>query len=290
MDPNYTIVRCPAGHELQAERQHLHLALTCPVCGVTFTPGRPAGGVDATFEAPPPITVGYATSGRVPPSIPAYTTAMLVLWIIWFGSLCGFSIYQAISPLEFDPNKPPSNMGSIMALGFGACVVLIAFVVAVVFQLMWIHRIHRDAAILNYNRISPGLALGLSFIVLFNYAWTGWALWKLAEHSDQQSAQRGQALPPLAGFGRIVFMLGVVLLLSGVLGSVLGVYAQVKSAQLAAQGLSLSEIQKQMTELIPLPVQLIQAIVPFGAAIAYAVFVKRLERKLYALLGAAPQS
>ena len=32
----------------------------------------------------------------------------------------------------------------------------------------------------GYREVSPGLALGLSFIPLFNWIWTGWTMKKLA--------------------------------------------------------------------------------------------------------------
>jgi len=89
----------------------------------------------------------------------------------------------------------------LTAMFFG-CTQSVTMVIAVVLQLMWIYRIHRDAArARNYHEISPGLALGLCFVPMIPYVWTAYTLRRFARFDDRSRQSQGSpstALPRLS--------------------------------------------------------------------------------------------
>lgn len=178
----HLLIRCPAGHELQVAAEHLHQAVQCPICQTIFTPGASAPPTPAMSG---PIYLQYADAGiRRPISPPQYTQWMVWLWIIALALLMVSSFLGAINGTSPFFNTDSSALGGIFALVmslncFGGLAILAGFIM----QLMWIHRIHQDTASAHlYYDISPGLALGLSFIPLFSSPWTAWTHYKLAQH------------------------------------------------------------------------------------------------------------
>ncbi len=167
------VVCCPDGHQLNAERTHLGQTLACPVCGKTF---RPA--VAPALAMSPPTTVSIETTPGLALKIPGYTPVLLGLWI-------AYDLLLGLSRLLFDPSTlaPPSPGEPPTVDPAGMCMtsfLILVFPAAVVLQLLWIHRLHRDALRAGgYTAVSPELALGLSFIPIFNFIWTGWTLRKL---------------------------------------------------------------------------------------------------------------
>ena len=185
----YLLIRCPAGHELQIAAEHLHQAVQCPICQTIFTPGASAPPMPTM---PGPISLQYADAGIRRPIIPPQSTQWMVwLWIIAMVLLTVSSYLGAVNGTSpfFQPN--PTALGGVLALVmslncFGGIAILAGFVM----QLMWIYRIHQDAASGHlYHDVSPGLALGLSFVPLFSTPWTAWTHYKLGRHvRDRQGA------------------------------------------------------------------------------------------------------
>src|SRR5262249_7825053 len=126
---------------------------------------------------------------------PGYTSWMLGLWIL---SIAPQAVLGPLTMREMQSLMPPppvmtssgpvytmndrSGTSPFLVPSFCLLEVLgLLGLPAVVLQLMWIYRIHSDALSARaYQDISPGLALGLSFVPVVNYAWTGWTLRKLA--------------------------------------------------------------------------------------------------------------
>ena len=226
MDPNNVLIRCPAGHELQAARDDLGKALSCPVCNITFTPG----GVPEAAAVPQQL--GYASSqlGR-PVSRPGYVGWMVGLWV----ALEILSAINSFTTMTQDPMDPSLPM---MAVGCFAFLVLIA---AVVLQLKWIHRIHQDARqARGYTDVSPGLALGLSFIPFFNLIWTGWTLKKLAAFAAKQASEEASETAEVLRVATTCFYFGIAKAVGGCVGFILGFTVGIQSAMQTAQGVQIT--------------------------------------------------
>ncbi len=246
MDPNNVLIRCPAGHELQAARTDLGKTLSCPICNMTFTPTaadeqtptspgltQPSGPQSQPQTPPytPPTTpheVGYAGSGLGRPAFrPAYAGWLVGLWIaVTFLSI-------PLNFMQFSGMQNPQAINPVQT--FGSCFLLIIAVPAVVLHLMWIYRIHDDARrTRGYQEVSPGLALGLSFIPMFNYIWTGWTMKKLAAFA----AREGDAQFPRSSVGlraatrcfHIGIAVAVVSCIAGIAGGVIGFQAAMRAA------------------------------------------------------------
>ena len=92
-------------------------------------------------------------------------------------------------------------------------------------HLMWMYRIHADAnTARGYNEISPGLALGLSFIPFFQYPWSGWALMRLAAHCKQTGTPDAPAgrEEEAARAAKLCLIASFVVLVSGIIGLYIG--------------------------------------------------------------------
>lgn len=174
--PQYFVVRCPNGHELRTTTDQVGRTLACPICSATFTPDAPA-------PAPPtqPRVLSYGSTGRSR-SIkrPIYTTWMLTFWITYtalqFLSACA----NAFWPPTAEQLDAGGGIGTSVTMLFG-CLGPPVGLAAVVMQGMWIYRIHSDARDgLKYHDVSPGLALGMTFVPIAQYIFTGWTMLRLA--------------------------------------------------------------------------------------------------------------
>jgi hypothetical protein len=202
------------------------------------------------------------------------------LWIA-FEVLATIGNYAQMI-LGQDPQNPnPSFM-------LGQCFVILPFVAAVVLQLMWIYRIHADALrARGYREVSPGLALGLSFIPVFNLVWTAWTMKRLAtfaagggEPPDQGAAETVRASTTCLYFG-------VAKALSQCLGAVMGLVLMFRSlGSLGPAG--------PMGPVDPLAsagpgfyaVGAITTLVSLAAVLVYARTVPKVQDSLYRFLGA----
>ncbi len=178
---------------------------------------------------------------------------------------------------------------------FVGCGVLIALTTAIVMQLMWIYRIHRDARNGGgYDRISPGLALGLTFIPFFNYLWTGVAIKKLAAFADERSSQ--MATNQVTPIANICMLFGIIVLLTNctslsITGSAwLKVLPDMQAA--GSSGMSSPAMQQKIMASMPswLPMwDIVEKIISLVAVIVYFKTVLKLENVLYPALGALPK-
>lgn len=300
IDPNNVLIRCPNGHQLQAAKTDLDKPLACPVCNVTFTPS-PSG---AAPEAPPvpaggagaPETLSYGMPGtpalQEPVTYPPYTQWMIILWVAVYVLQAINGLYQMANPPDIDPQNPfAGQMVSLMVFG---CFVGAGTIAAIVLQLMWIYRIHKDARrARNYQAVSPGLAIGLSLIPLFNLIWTPVTMRKLARFATDPDESGGSA-------GNRAFYAATVCLVAGI--AILVTYCAVFSAMLPAymkgfnniqalgpQNMDQQALQREIMASIPAAVQIFSAIVPAVAAVIYYWAVRKLEAALYPFLGALPR-
>lgn len=277
------LIRCPNGHALQTPRAHLGMALACPVCNATFTP------TDLPAEpgaAPPtaPTQLGYADRSLGQPVVrPAFTVWLVRLWI----GTCVLQVGGAFLLLTGTSGPSASSLDN----GLTCCQITVTFA-AIVLQLMWIYRIHADARrARGYQEVSPGLALGLSFLPVFNYPWTAWILFRLARASASGERQDDPAALEAVKWARACIPLGIMIAVSScVVGVVLTslIFEQFSTAMAAgAQGAAMP----------PGPIDLVippatQALVILAGAISLAgtiVYVRTIrlvERSLYAFLGA----
>lgn len=306
MDQNYVIVQCPKGHELQAAREHLTATLACPVCGIEFVPQAPAGV--ATANLPEfPSTMSYAGTDLLsqPIDYPAVTPWMTWLWM-------GAGIVQTLQVLALmTVGQPTMTVGqpqltgplvAVMAVvGVMSCLSGIAILVAFVLQLIWIFRIHKDARrARDYRKVSPGLALGLSFVPIIHSIWTAWTLRNLAKFSAETiGAQGGENPEVLASANHAtrnylsisVFLL--VMICSSTSYILYTMWGPLMKLATTPGGASQMQIQAEFQQLSA------QAISPwlqvgmqcFQLLGIYLFFqaVRKLEAALYPALGAPPR-
>ncbi|MBN2561488.1 MAG: hypothetical protein JXQ75_11220 [Phycisphaerae bacterium] len=229
MDPNNVLIRCPAGHELQAARTDLSKALRCPICNVTFTPsGGPAMQTGSAAHVGPE-SLGYAGTMRRPVFRPTYAGWLVGLWIAAevLGTINSFAqMGGGIDPQTPDP-----------IVMVGGCFIFLVIIPAIVLQLMWIYRIHDDARrARGYYAVSPGLALGLSFIPFFNYIWTGWTMKKLAEFAASEDRSQDPTTAEAVRPATLCFYFGIAKVVANVVGMAVGGAVGFKAAMEAVPG------------------------------------------------------
>lgn len=289
MDPNNVLIRCPNGHELQAAKTDLDKPLACPVCNVTFTP---SGGPDSTtagMETPGTggAVVDYASDLLGSPvEYPGYTNWMLGLTVGTYMLSAVLSLLNLGGPDMGDSASP--SMGAMML----PCFTGAAGLAAIVLQFMWIYRIHKDARrARGYTSVSPGMALGLSFVPLFNFIWTAWTLKKLAGFAWREDAAEDSVESQALRATSLCFAAGIVLVLSncvtfGIAGST---WFEVMK-EVMQQNLPQAEMQKIMAEKIvgstPFALQVIGPLISVACVLVYFRAVRSLEAALYPFLGA----
>jgi hypothetical protein len=278
MEPDNVLIRCPNGHELQAARSDMGKMLCCPVCNTTFASTAPTTG--AVPGAIPPATIEYAGYGAPAGwtrtvQRPGYADTLIGLWI-------AVEVLGVIaSVISWTAGMDPQRVSPLM-IGVG-CVGMPMFVAAVVLQLMWIYKIHRDAlAARNYGEIAPGLALGLSFIPCFNYIWTGLTMKKLAGFA----AGGDRSLDPLAVQAvratNLCFYFGVLKGALSFIGGAVGLVMALRAAAMQGQAAYVAE----PAGVSFLALSVLTTLVNLSSVGVYAWAVKRLQASLYAFLGA----
>lgn len=212
-DTNHVIVRCPNGHDLQASKSDLGRPLSCPLCSTVFHPG---GGEIPTQQGP--VSLGYTDGSEgLPVKLPTYTNWLIGLWL----ASTGLGIINQVAQLGQGAATQTPNPFAMLS----GCLVSVVVIAAIVLQLVWIHRIHKDAwRARGYREVTSGMALGLSFIPFFNYIWTGWILKKLAVFAVQNEEQTDTSAEPHVAVraGNLCFWFGIVKVAAGVLGAVAG--------------------------------------------------------------------
>ena len=300
IDPNNVMIRCPNGHELQAAKTDLDKPLACPVCSVTFTPSMagataPAPQPQALMQPVPgvqePTTMSYAPEMlKTPISFPGYTNWMLGLWIGTYILQAINDLYQRLYPTTIDPTNP--DIATAVILGFAGCFVGAAFLAALVLQFMWIYRIHKDALRgRQYQGVSPGLALGLSFIPLFNFFWTPWTMKKLARFAAETGEQNasGSAAQAVQATGVCLITAIVLILMScGEISIMVPAFVDMFQKMMAAgpQGVDQQALQQEIAESVPLALHVASALISIAGVFIYAWAVRKLEASLYPFLGA----
>jgi hypothetical protein len=81
-----------------------------------------------------------------------------------------------------------------MALAIGStCAFLLLAIPALVLWLVWVHGAHRDLGAITVGRygVSPGQAVGFSFIPLFDAFWVVYMPWRLSVELNRQLGVRG---------------------------------------------------------------------------------------------------
>lgn len=299
MDPNYVIVHCPKGHELQAAREHLTATLACPVCGIEFVPQSMTDAA-AGPSVPPsdPAQLEYANRLNEPVEYPGVTSGMVWVWM----SIAVISIIQAIvgvflgPPPIAKPGQMPEFSGGDMAFRLVVgCVSMILLVVAVVLQLMWIYRIHKDAQrARGYGEVSPGMALGVSFIPAVNYIWTAVTMRKLSSFvasSTEGGAEPSERVTKAQGATRLCLIVGIIAVVGFCLFMSYGMYAYFDAVK-AAGGVgpaNQAAIQAKLNAKLgagnvwfPVILNTIGLLIVW----VYVRAVRRLEAALYPFLGA----
>ncbi len=285
MDPSNVIIHCPNGHQLQAARMDLDKPLACPICNVTFTPS-PGGSMGAA-PGGQPLELGYSgTPLSEPVDYPAYTNWMLGLWALAAFLVIGLSVYGAAVSSEAAAGQVPSSARTGVACSL--CAVFAACAAAAILHLMWIYRIHRDARrIQKQETISPGLALGLSFIPCFNFAWSAWTMRKLALMSatEQDAPPRARAAVKAT---TACFVFGILLMLWSLLSIGIANYSgSQEGAPLGEQQADQHMDQERSAEILPDPVKYVITSLVIIAVGTYIWAVQKLEAALYPFLEAA---
>lgn len=273
-EPVHVVTHCPNGHACQVAQEDVGHQLACPVCNVHFTPTGPGTA---------PVAVQYAYRGLpAPVEAPRYTTWLLICWGVGEITSIAWSLYLAVWPMT------PSQMGT----GFGlpnlvGCFLGPAFIAAMVLQLVWNYRIHTDAARARaYNEVSPGLALGLSFVPYFNYLWTGWIVHKLARFAAEQPNVGAPQADRVVESTRWLYYCGIFRFAAALVGACIGLF---RFKDMFGSGLTntaafmdplagSSMTYKVMYFLSPL--------LMLATLGLYLVVVPRFQRLLYAALGA----
>ena len=275
------MIRCPAGHELQAAKTDLGKPLCCPVCNQTFTLGggaaaAPAPNVPASGA---PTRLDYA-DGRIglPVSRPGYVGWLIGFWIV---VVVAGAVYNFASMgLGSDPQNPnPLHIAGSCFVGMGA-------IVAIVLQLMWIYRIHSDALrARGYREVSPGMALGLSFIPFFNYIWTGWTMKKLASFASGEGALQGVSASEAVRAATLCFGFGIAMATMSCIAGTAGAVVGFQAAMQAGPGGPVDPFATAGSGFYALMV--LSNLVSLAATFVYVWAVRKLHHALYDFLGAA---
>ncbi len=297
IDPNNVLLQCPNGHELQAARADIHQDLACPVCSVVFTPQVPRDPVPGPFNsAQSSVAMQYAVRGAIGgrAAYPGYTGWMIVLWIVGALMLGALTIYSALVQEDYDPAKPSTGMlaGALGVL----CLGLPAAIAAIVLNLIWIHRVHKDAeAYGGYNGISPGMALGISFIPIANLIWIAWTLHKLGQFSSEGERQSDPAAMRGAHAARTCLIVAVVLTaIICITTSIMFVSSNHALKEAQAEGLKLGtpEYARRIQELTAFPpaITIGDMLIRMLSVLVYLYTVRAVETSLYTKLGAIPRN
>jgi hypothetical protein len=281
MEPSNVLVCCPNGHQLQAAVTDLSQSLFCPICGVAFAPAAGpqfrAGGL-----VYPPPTLGHAGYPTPTPPLvrPTYVGWLIGLQIAAMVVAVGIRLIGVAAGA--DPSQPqPLGMA-------GGCFMLVLIIPLAVLHLMWIYRIHRDAQqARGYAAVSPGLALGLCFVPVFNCVWPPWTLKRLMEFVTGAGGMTiDPGVMPALRLARNCFYMSiisaVVLCGSMAIGFVIGVSAGLNSASRGGPpGIGLLQEHPGL-----LLTDLGATLVYLAFMILYITTVRRVTKALYDFLGA----
>lgn len=277
MESDNILVRCPAGHELQAARTDLGKVLSCPVCGQTFSPGGVGPPPARAAGAPAMLSSADGTIAR-PVSVPTFTVWMVALWVL-FEVGCVFSAFAQMSA---PANPQATNPASLLAV----CFIAVIGVAAIALQLMWIHRIHSDALRgRGYQEVSPGLALGLSFIPVFNLIWTGWTMKKLARFAVSEAPSEVSAADEGVRAGTICLFFGIATALCTCVDTLVGGVVGFNSAMQAGAGGPVDPFATAGPGFHA--TMAVTSVFSLVATIVYAWAVLKVQKSLYKFLGAA---
>ncbi|MCG8405785.1 MAG: hypothetical protein MI923_11360 [Phycisphaerales bacterium] len=292
IDPNNVLIRCPNGHELQALKTDLDKPLACPVCNVTFTPGRspPTPPLGPGVGGPPTEAMTYASSTLTEPvAYPAYTSWMLGAWVLYTVIAALTAIYTALT-------QPATGASSAAAAGtmLVGCVTAMVGLAAIVMHLMWIHRIHKDAKEGGYQGVSPGLALGLSFLPVFNYAWAGWTMKKLAGFIASGERESDPDARKAVDATTLCFVMGTLMALSvcvvfGMVGTTVIQLVMEMTSSGVEPGSPEWQQKLQGAGQQPAWLTIIYHVIQVAAVFIYFSAVRKLEASLYPFLGAPPR-
>lgn len=300
IDPENVIVHCPNGHELQAAREHISQALTCPVCSVEFVPQ-----VKDNAVPPPPTdaaTLGYAGTEllRQPVEFPGYTSWMLWIWM-------GLAILQVLNaivmpflvdPEQMKPGQAPNVNSGLVVFGMAfGCIFLVAFCAAVVLQLMWIFRIHKDAKrSQKYADVSPGLALGMNFVPMACFVWTAWTMRKLStfvasfDKADQPDVANRIAASETATRSCFISSIVITLFWCVVMSVfIVAIYGAFQNAMGPGGNFDQAKYQQEVNSAMPPWSQMAGPIIGLVGTVIYFNAVRKLEAALYPFLGAPPR-
>ena len=227
---------------------------TAPHTGTPQMPSFPPAS--ARYPAPPGVAMPGAPQG--PPCAWAFVPGqrgrvMKHTWFIVLSTLVlGITLIMLMTALAEDleeVQQGPYADRSISALDLISsmfiCVGMPALLLLSIYWLIWVYRVHKEMRIYtNYGYgISPGLALGLCFIPLFNIFWRIYMPYRLAVGVRQYLGNRRGAFEP----GAVLAFYGLAL----VPGSC------VPGLNVLLIGLGMREIQKGLnmlwTEGPPLP-------------------------------------
>lgn len=305
MDSEYTNVRCPNGHDLQAARMHLSMQLTCPVCGISFVPQPSHTALPvAPPDSPQTLTYGTASQQWQPVQYPGVTSWMVWLWLIVGGvQFLSQVVVTLIGPaMPTNPQQVSGVLiGIVAAASIVSCFVWVAMVTAFVLQLFWIYRIHKDAKRAgHYNEISPGLALGISFIPLIHNIWTGWTMRKLSSFSLRTGGREAEAIPGAmakseSATRNFLWYSVIFLVVQGIsfvvfLATMWGPMMRMMQAGAGTNPMQFQQqLQQQVTGLWQTLMQLGMQVGQLLLIVLFVLAVRKLEAALYPTLGAPPK-
>lgn len=289
IDPNNVLIRCPNGHELQAAKADLDRPLACPICNVTFTPGGGPSASVAGMESAGTsgVVVDYASEMLASPiAYPGYTNWMLGLTV---GTYMLAAVFNLINLGE--PSAPAPTARSMGGTAV-SCFTGVAGLAAIILQLMWIYRIHKDAQrARGYEAVSPKLALGLSFVPIFNYIWTAWTMKKLAGFAWREDAAEDSAENHAMRATRLCLAAGAALVLVNCINFSLMAWVVIEvMGDVMGQNTTQAEVQRivaeRIAETLPFALKLIGPLTSVTCVLIYMRAVRCLEGALYPFLGA----
>lgn len=207
---------------------------------------------------------------------------MLGLWIL----LDSLSLATQLILAAMGSDMTDFSSSPLFAANAGVgCVALMAFVAMAVLQLMWVYRVHLDAGHGGYAEVSPGLALGLCFVPLFNFVWLAIVLRKLAGFAALATDRpNASAAVRLANICLVSNSLRLVL---GVAGGIYGVVVGLQAAQTAGVNPNQPFYPFAGSSFAWEPWMLITPVLNLAMTVVYLWTVWRVETSLYAKIGPA---
>lgn len=169
-------------------------------------------------------------------------------------------------------------------MGVG-CMALMAFVAMAVLQLMWVYRVHLDARQSGYTEVSPGLALGLCFIPLFNFLWLAIVLRKLASFAAL-ATDRPNASAAVRS-ANVCMVSNSLRLALGVAGGIYGAVVGVQAAQTVVVNPNQPFYPVAGSSFAWEPWMLITPVLNLAMTVVYLWTAWRVETSLYAKIGPA---